>query len=137
VAEPSFTYGTPAGAHGELELVRDVYDAFARRDLDAVLPNVAEDVEVLPTGTAKLVGRDTPYVGREGLREYFDDAARAWAHFEVHADDVRAVAGSVVVFGRVRGVPAGSATPVERRILWTWRVRDGKVVFIGVNDLGD
>ncbi len=136
VAEPSFTYGAPAGARGEAEVVRAVYDAFTRRDLDAMLDHIADDFELLPTGTAKLVGRASPYVGRAGVREYFEDASRAWAHLEIHADDVRAVAGSVVVFGRVRGVPAGMTDEVERRILWTWRLRDGKAVFLGVNDLG-
>src|SRR5918998_998699 len=115
VSEPSFTYGAPAGARGEAEVVRAIYDAFTRRDLDAMLDRVADDFELLPNGTAKLVGRASPYVGRAGVREYFEDASRAWARFEVHADDVRAVAGSVVVFGRVSGIPAGSTVPVERR----------------------
>ena len=136
MAEPGFTYGAPSGARGELEVVRGIYDAFRRRDLDALLEHVADDFELLPTGTAKLTGRATPYVGRTGVKEYFEDTSRVWARFEVEADDVRAVAGSVVVFGRVRGVPAGSTTVLERRVLWTWRLREGKVVFLGVNDLG-
>jgi ketosteroid isomerase-like protein len=136
VSEPGFRYGTPSGARGEVELVRQLYGAFARRDLDAMLARVADDFELLPTGTARIVGRATPYVGRAGLREYFEDTARAWAHLEIQADDIRAVAGSVVVFGRVRGVPADGTATLERRVLWTWRVRDGKVLFLGVNDLG-
>ena len=136
VAEPSFSYGAPSGARGEVEVVRALYDAFARRDLDALLNHVADDFELLPTGTAKLVGRASPYVGRAGVREYFEDASRAWSQLEILADDLRAVAGSVVVFGRVRGVPAGTTVPIERRVLWTWRLREGHVVFLGVNDLG-
>src|SRR4051794_7866992 len=136
VADPGFTYGTPAGARAEVDAVRALYDAFARGDLDAMLEHVSDDFELLPTGTARLVGRATPYVGRAGVREYFQDASRVWSEFELSADDIRAVAGSVVVFGRVRGIPAGETEPVERRVLWTWRLRGGKVVFVGVNDLG-
>jgi ketosteroid isomerase-like protein len=136
VAEPGFSYGTPSGARAEVEVVRALYDAFSRRDLDALLDHVSEEFELMPTGTARLVGRATPYVGRAGVREYFEDAARAWKHFELHADDIRAVSGSVVVFGRVLGVPADGGDAVERRVLWTWRLREGKVVFLGVNDLG-
>jgi ketosteroid isomerase-like protein len=136
VAEPSFSYGAPSGARGEVEVVRRLYEAFARRDLNALVDHVADDFELLPTGTARLVGRATPYVGRAGVKEYFEDASRAWSQLEIRADDIRAVAGSVVVFGRVTGVPAGTTVPVERRVLWTWRLRDGRVVFLGVNDLG-
>src|SRR3954453_19124287 len=136
VAEPTFSYGGASSSRGEVELVRSFYDAFARRDVDELVRHVADDFEILPTGTARLVGRATPYIGPAGIRQYFDDAATVWQHFEIHADDIRAVAGSVVVFGRVRGVPAGLTDAVERRVLWTWRLRDGKAVFLGVNDLG-
>jgi ketosteroid isomerase-like protein len=132
----SFSYGTPSNAAAEIAVVRALYDAFARRDVEAALPYLAPGFEVLPVGTAELVGRTEPYVGADGLRAYLADVERVWSALELRADDVRAIAGSVVVFGTVRGVRAGSDEVVERRLLWTWRLVDGLAVHLRVNDVG-
>jgi ketosteroid isomerase-like protein len=134
--EAGFSYGAPAGAAAEVAVVRAIYDAFARRDLDAALAHVDEDFELLPAGTARLLGRTEPYRGPDGLRQYLGDTDRVWRELALEADDIRAVAGSVVVFGRVRGIPAASQDVIERRVLWTWKLRDGKAVWLGVNDFG-
>jgi ketosteroid isomerase-like protein len=95
---------------------------------------VAEDVELLPSGTAGMLGRTEPYRGHAGVREYFADASRVWDDITLHAEDIRAIAGSVVVFGRVDATRDGQA--VRRRVLWTWKVRDGLAYSVNVNDLG-
>ena len=76
-----------------------------------------------------------PYRGHDGIREYFADAARVWDDLTLHADDVRAIAGSVVVFGRVTALAQGRR--LERRVIWTWKVRDGKATAMRVNTLGE
>jgi ketosteroid isomerase-like protein len=136
VASGGFSYGAPAGAATEVATVRAIYDAFARRDVDAALSLVADDFELSAAGTARASGRSEPYRGADGVREYLADAERVWEEFSVQAEDIRAVAGSVVVFGRVLGVLAGTSEVVARRMLWTWKLRDGKAVSVGVNDVG-
>jgi ketosteroid isomerase-like protein len=128
-------YGDPGTMDREVAIVRAIYDAFARRDVEAALEYVHEDLEFLPQGTTSRTGRTEPYRGREGLREYFADAARVWEELTLFADDIRAAGHSVVVFGHVEGRMAGE--PVERRAVWVWQVRDGKAVYMRVNDLGD
>ena len=132
----SFSYGTPGNAAAEIAVVRALYDAFARRDVDAAAPFLDPSFELLPVGTAGRIGRTEPYVGTEGLRAYLADVDRVWAELELRADDVRAIAGSVVVFGTVRGVLKGHDEVVERRLLWTWRLVDGLAVELRVNDVG-
>jgi ketosteroid isomerase-like protein len=132
-----FRYGAPAGAEAAVAVVRAIYDAFARRDVDAALALVDDEFELLPTGTARLTGRAEPYRGPDGLRQYLKDIGDVWSDLELAADDIRGVAGSVVVFGHVRGIPAASGEVIERRVLWTWKLRDGKAVWLGVNDFGD
>ncbi len=51
-----------------LTLVREVYDAFARRDLSAVLARLHPDVEIRQTGLVPWGGH---YRGQEGAREFF------------------------------------------------------------------
>jgi ketosteroid isomerase-like protein len=129
------TYGNPSGHTGDIDVVRAIYDAFARRDLEAALELVAGDVEVIIPGTAAAAGRKSPYRGHEGIRQYFADAAAVWDDLRVEAEDVRATGGSVVVFGQVTG-RAGDRI-LQRRVVWTWRVRDGKAVSLRVNDVGE
>lgn len=128
-------YGNPGARDGDVAIVRAIYDAFARNDVEGALAHVAEDIEWLPSGTASRVGRSEPYVGHDGVREYFADAARVWDDLTLFADDIRAAATSIVVFGHVEGRSGGE--PVRRSVIWTWRLRDGKAVSLRVHDMGE
>jgi ketosteroid isomerase-like protein len=128
-------YGNPGALEADVTAVRAIYAAFGRRDIEAALAYVAPDVELFPSGTASRVGRTEPYRGHDGVREYFADAARVWDDLTLHADDIRAAAASVVVFGYVDGRIGGE--PVRRRVIWTWRFRDGRAVSLRVHDVGE
>jgi ketosteroid isomerase-like protein len=131
---PREVYGNPGARDVEIETVRAIYDAFARRDLDAALAYISEQCEFRPTGTAQRLGRTAPYIGHAGMREYFADAARVWDDLVLHADDIRAAAGGVIVFGHIEGKTGGEL--VRRRALWSWQVRDGLATAMSVSDLG-
>jgi ketosteroid isomerase-like protein len=104
--------------------VRAAYDAFNERDLEAALAFVHPEAELRPLGTSTLTGREV-YVGVDGIRDYFADVGRVWDQgLRVYPVDFRAVAGSVVVFGRVEGATT-DMVPVEDEVLWVWRLRDG------------
>ena len=128
-------YGTIGLEDRAVATIRAIYDAFTRRDVEGALAYVAGDVELVPEGTASLIGRSEPYRGHDGVRAYFADAARTWDELALHAEDIRGVGGSVVVFGHVSGVVRGA--PYRRRVLWTWKVRDGLAVSMRVRALGD
>jgi ketosteroid isomerase-like protein len=129
-------YGNPGARQVDVDVVRAVYAAFARRDLAAALEHLADDVQFVPAGTASLVGRSAPYIGHDGVREYFADAARVWDDLTLHADDFRASVGGVVVFGRIEGVVAHTGKPIEAGAVWVWRVRDGKATSMRATSLG-
>lgn len=133
-AEPGI-YGTPGGVEREIATVRAIYTAFARRDVEAAVEHVSEDCEFDLPGTAERAGRAAPYRGPDGVRQYFADAERVWTELTLHADDVRAAADGVAVFGHVEGRQGSQV--VRRRVLWVWRLRDGKAVHVRANDLGD
>src|SRR5688572_31279753 len=100
-----------------------------------MLQHVADDCHLDLPGTAELAGRTEPYCGPDGVREYFADAERVWAELTLYADDIRAAADGVVVFGHVEGLHGGE--PLRRRVVWVWELRDGKAVRVTANDLGD
>ena len=118
----------------EVATVRAIYDAFARRDVEGMLQHVAEDCELDLPGTAQAVGRTEPYLGPSGVREYFADAEQVWSSLTLHADDIRASAGGVAVFGHIDAEIGGDT--VRRRVLWLWQLRDGEAVKVRANDLG-
>jgi ketosteroid isomerase-like protein len=106
--------------------VKAVYAAFTRGDVDAALAYVAPDCEMRPEGTSAATGRSV-YRGHDGVRDYFADVARVWSGgLTLEPVDYRAVAGSVVVFGRVHGM--GELGPIDREVVWVWKLRDGLLV---------
>ena len=134
MARPDY-YGNPAGLVDEIEVVRGLYDAFERRDLNAMLAAFSDDAELHFEGTARLAGRTQPYRGHQGLREYFADVERIWQELVLHATDFRAVPGSVIVMGHITGRRQG--LDVRRASVWTWKVADGRATSVKAADLGD
>jgi ketosteroid isomerase-like protein len=128
-------YGTPGVVEREVATVRAIYEAFARRDVEAALEHVAADCEFELPGTAQRAGRTEPYRGPDGVRQYFTDALEIWSELTLYADDIRAAAGGVAVFGHVEGIVEGKL--LRRRVLWLWQIRDAKAVHVRANDLGE
>lgn len=113
-------------ADSEVELVQHMFEAFARRDLEVVLPLLHPDVELRVGPTAELAGHAGPYRGHDGIRQYARDVDSVWEQLELHPEDYRAVAGSVVIFGRVSMRRQGVSG--EARVTWIWKLRDGQVI---------
>ena len=134
VARPDY-YGNPAGLSEEIDVVKAVYDAFARRDRARMAELLTDDCELYLEGTARVAGRAGPYKGHDGMREYFADVERLWEELVLHADDFRAVPGSVIVMGHITGRRQGLA--VRRSAVWTWKVRGGRATSVKAADLGD
>jgi ketosteroid isomerase-like protein len=133
-AEPGL-YGTPGEVDAEVAVVRAIYEAFSRRDVDGMLQHVADDCVVDLPGTSERAGRTQPYRGPDGVREYFADAARVWDELLLTAEDIRAASEGVVVFGHVEGRRGGET--LRRRVVWLWQLRAGKAVHLSANDLGE
>jgi ketosteroid isomerase-like protein len=131
---PAWEYGRPAGGADNVEIVKSVYAAFARRDLDSIVALIADDAELIGGPTAAVAGNAEPYRGADGLKRYFADVAGMWDQLSAYPEDFRASTGSVVVFGRL--VTTAGDTEISRNVMWTWRLRDGLIVSLRFNDLG-
>jgi ketosteroid isomerase-like protein len=107
------------------DIVRQVFDAFSRRDLPALM--ALSDPEIVfrpPTG--RLAGRDEPYRGHEGLRAYLADVAAVWQELRSEPDEYVEIDDRVVCTGRVYAWGVGRV--IDAPAGWVWRVRDGLVV---------
>jgi ketosteroid isomerase-like protein len=134
VARPDY-YGNPAGLVDEIELVRGLYEAFARRDVDALVAGFSADAELFLEGTARLAGRSEPYRGHDGVRAYLADVEALWDELVLHATDFRAVPGSVIVMGHITG--RRQELEVRRASVWTWKVSGGRATSVKAADLGE
>ena len=110
----------------DIELIKAVFAAFAERDVDGMLEYAADDIIFSPV-TADYAGRTDPYVGHEGIREYFRDVASVWDDLRVTPTDFRQIGESVLVTGKVSAQSA--ARVIAGSSGWIWRVRDGKIVY--------
>jgi serine phosphatase RsbU (regulator of sigma subunit)/ketosteroid isomerase-like protein len=109
----------------EREKVERLYDAFNRRDAEAIHELCDEQLAFFPIGTAEEIGRDAPYIGPEGLDEYLSDVERAWDELQITPKVVERHGRSLLVRGRAyaRSRKLGIR---DMPVAWIWDLTDGK-----------
>jgi ketosteroid isomerase-like protein len=113
-------------SEGHEALVGRLYSAFNQRDEAAIVELCSTQMEFF-TVTAEEVGRATPYVGPDGLHEYFADVARIWEELLITAGRVERRDDRLLVLGRVyvRNRDLGIR---DMPVAWIWDVQDGYFV---------
>ena len=91
-----------------VDLVLEAYDAFNRRDWDAFLALVDDEVEI----ESRLVAMEGGYHGHEGLRRWWDNFLGAFPDYRLDVVELRDLGD--VTLGHMRGWGHGadSATPL-------------------------
>jgi ketosteroid isomerase-like protein len=108
-----------------VELVRRVYDAAARRDTAAVLALYDESVEL---DNSRLMVGGGVYRGHDGLRRAFREWHEAWEHVEYDYDELIDAGEHVISLVTRHGQGRASGIAVEMPLALVWIIRDGKVV---------
>jgi ketosteroid isomerase-like protein len=106
------------------ELVERLYSAFNHRNTEGIVEICHEEMEFFPYETAGQIGREAPYVGREGLREYLSDAAHVWEELQITAGELEVIGDQLLVRGRVY-VRSKELGIRDMPAAWIWLVRDG------------
>lgn len=106
------------------QAIQDLYAAFSRGDIEAVLKGMTEDVNWEAPGGAPFSGRR---MGREQLRQFFVELDRAVRLDEFDVDEVLADGDRVVVLGRERGRVKETGRDYETAFAHVYRLRNGKV----------
>ena len=109
-----------------MELARRAYDAFNRRDWDAFLALMDDEVEV----ESRLVAMEGGYHGHEGLRRWWNDFLGTFPDYICEIEELRDLDEDVTL-GHIRGWGrgAGSTTPVVDPFWQPIRWRDRKCVW--------
>lgn len=117
----------PAGSDpsGNAQVVLKLMDAFNRRDVETALACLDPAVTFSPVSTRAL-GREEPFVGHDGMREYLELASETWAELWLEVVRVQQAGDAVTVLGEARG--RGPGGELRTSTIWTWKLRDGFIV---------
>jgi anti-sigma regulatory factor (Ser/Thr protein kinase)/ketosteroid isomerase-like protein len=119
----------PTTAEENVQVVRELFDAFAAGQVERTTRLVDRGVMIEPLSTP--VERRTPYLGIDGLRRYLRDLDDTWEDFEVTVAELRADDGEhVVATGRIQARRADYAA--DDPAAFAFRLRDAKVVWLKV-----
>ena len=110
-----------------VELFRRGADAFNRRDLDAYLVVMDDDVEVIPRAVA-MEGGDN-YHGHDGVRRWWKDLFDVFPDFTVEVVEAHDLGDVTLALLCQRARGAGSDTPTEESPWNAARWRRGKCVW--------
>lgn len=110
-----------------VDIVRQAFAAFERRDPDLIVAICSKDILFEPF-TAQIAAAGEPYRGHAGMRRYLEDVGRIWQELRPAPDTFHEREGGIVVAtGRVYAWGAGRV--VDSPAGWLWRVEDGLLVY--------
>jgi ketosteroid isomerase-like protein len=109
-----------------VELFRQLIDAYNRRDIEPMLATLHPEAEWYPI-TAVVEG-DEPYRGREGIRQWWENINATFEEFEASIDEVRDLGAAVLALGHLRA-RFRSGVPLETEIGWLTRYDGGLAVW--------
>jgi ketosteroid isomerase-like protein len=103
---------------GKIEIVRRVYAAASRRDLDEILDVCDEDAEFVP-----LVGDGEPYRGLDGARRLLADLDHMWSEFTIEVREAIAIGDNIVakLHAQGRGRRSGAEIHTFGTAVWSLR----------------
>lgn len=109
------------------DLIRSVYQAFARGDVATVLG--AFDPQIVWNESEGFLYADgNPYVGPRRIAEgVFARLGAEWADFEVAPERYIDAGDTVVAVGRYRGTYRATGQRVDAQFAHEWTVRDGRI----------
>jgi ketosteroid isomerase-like protein len=107
-----------------VEIAKRTLVAFNDRDIDALSALTTEDFEWFPSMNA-IEGES--FLGRDGIRTYFDRLDGAWEYFHIVAVEWRDQDDMVLLLGRVEGRGKASGATADSPLGIAFNLRDGIV----------
>ena len=111
-----------------VDIIRGMYDAFARGDVPAVLAVLDSDIEWREAENFLYADRN-PYIGPSAVLEgVFARLGTEWEGFAATPDSCLDAGDTVVAQGHYSGVYKGSGRPVRAQFAHILTMRGGKVI---------
>ena len=105
-----------------IELVRAIFDGWAERGVEGMLPFFAEDIDYLP------LEEDSTITGHAAMRRYFERWMEPWEQFEIKPTEFRVTGNRVLNGAAMKGQGQGSGIEIAMEYWQVWLIRDGKAL---------
>jgi len=107
-------------------LIGRLFHAFNQRDAETIVALCSEEMEFVAV-TGEEAGRESPYSGRDGLRDYLADVEKVWEELLITPSRVERRGDKLLVVGRVY-VRSRELGIRDMPVAWIWVLRDGSFV---------
>jgi ketosteroid isomerase-like protein len=108
------------------DTVHAAYEAWSRRDIDALLEVVHPEAEARPILGANI--GISVYRGREGLREWFRDLHQEWETFQTRVVQIDARDDRALLTVQVNARGRASGVVIEGDLYHVVEIRDGLIL---------
>ena len=109
-------------------LIRDMFDAVSRGDLDGLLALLNPDCELVSVMAPADGG--APYRGHEGIRQWWFNSRSTWDHYQLVPAQLLDLDPYVMGVLDLSAVGKTSGVPFERTMYACVEARDGKVSWV-------
>jgi ketosteroid isomerase-like protein len=111
-----------------VQVVKDVYAAFGRRDIPNVVARFDPDIEWRLAEGHPYAPEGTPWHGPEAItRHFFMRAGEEWEGFTVAPREFHEARDTVVLECRYTGVYKPTGKPLDAQVCHVWKLRNGKI----------
>jgi ketosteroid isomerase-like protein len=122
-------------SQANIDVVRRIYDAAARRDDETPFEVYAEDIICdISNSRPALLAMKPVYHGHEGVRQCWREFVSAFGEVDFEVEELTDAGDQVLAVIRKREVGRGSGVPVETTHLAVLTLSGGKVVQIQMFD---
>jgi ketosteroid isomerase-like protein len=104
------------------EIVRSIYEAFARGDVEAILNSLDEQIDWRAPANLPHGGH---FDGRQDVARFFQGIGEHWETLSVDVQDVLGDADLVVVLATIRGRLRATGEDTGYTAAHAWTLRDG------------
>ena len=111
-----------------VDVVKNLYDAFGRGDIPTVLGAMAPDIHWHQAESNPYMPSGEAWVGPDAvLNNLFMKLGAEWDGFSVHPKAFHSAGDSIIVEARYSGTYKATGKSMDMQVCHVWDVRDGKV----------
>jgi len=108
-----------------VDVVKHLYDAFSRHDIEGILQTLAKDVDWT---APQFIPDGGKHPGREAVRKHLEAQARLYTELSVKVTEYLSLPGGrVLVAGNIHGRIATTGLAFDAATIWIWTVQGGVI----------
>lgn len=109
------------------DLVKKLYDAFSRGDIQMILDHVTDDTVWTMCGPAATLPQAGCHIGRAGVGQFFQSLADTQTDMKLVTNEYIAEGDRVVTIGTYAATVKTTGERAETPAVHVFRIRDGRI----------